>query len=327
MQNPRAGRIAVIVPAYRVTNCVLDVLAAVPPEVSRIVVVDDACPDGSGRLVERECTDARVQVLFHEQNQGVGGAVMSGYRAAIDDGCDVMVRVDGDGPLDPGLLADLVRPILAGEADYTKGNRFFDLERVRAMPRRYVFGNALVSVMIKLSSGYWDLSDPTNGHTAIHARVARRLPFHRLSRRSFFEIDLLFRLNALRAVVVGVPMRAVAGDEFENLQLLRIVGAFLAKHVGNFGKRIFYNYYLRDLSLASIELVVGLGMFGFGVVFGGWHWIQNANAGTATPIGTVMLAALTTLMGLQFVLAFFAYDIAAVPQRPIHPRLAMGIRR
>lgn len=313
-------RIAVVIPSYRVTKHIFRVIAAIGPEVWRIYVVDDKCPDESGNYVEAHCKDPRVVVLRHEANQGVGGAVMTGYRAAIADGAVVIVKVDGDGQMDPALIPNFAGPILTGEADYTKGNRFFDLEEIRSMPPVRLFGNALLSLMTKLSSGYWDLFDPTNGYTAIHADVAKHLPFGKISRRYFFESDMLFRLNTLRAVVVDVPMDAHYGDEVSNMKISKIVGEFLVKHVRNFAKRIFYNYYLRDVSLASIELPLGALMLISGASYGGWHWLMSARAGIVTPAGTVMLSALLILMGLQFVMAFLAYDIASVPRKPKHKR-------
>lgn len=310
--------IAVVIPSYRVSNHILGVIAAIGPIVWRIYVIDDKCPDGSGNYVEENCTDPRVVVLRHANNQGVGGAVMTGYRAAIADGAEVIVKVDGDGQMDPSLIPNFIEPILAGEADYTKGNRFFNLEEIRAMPKIRLFGNAVLSFMTKLSSGYWDLFDPTNGYTAIHADVARHLPFEKISRRYFFETDMLFRLNTLRAVVVDVPMDAKYGDEVSNLKVSKILGEFLIKHTRNLTKRIFYNYYLRNMSLASIELPLGLLLLMSGGGFGVYHWIHSLQEGVATPAGTVMLAALPILMGTQLILAFLSYDIANVPRRPLH---------
>jgi dolichol-phosphate mannosyltransferase len=321
MINSTLAKVAVVIPSYRVVKYVLGVISQIGPEVWRIYVVDDKCPDGSGDYVEANCKDPRVVVLRHEINQGVGGAVMTGYRAAIEDGADIIVKVDGDGQMDASLIPNFIVPILAGEADYTKGNRFFDLEEIRAMPRMRIFGNAVLSFMTKLSSGYWDLFDPTNGYTAIHADVARHLPFKKISSRYFFETDMLFRLNTLRSVVVDVPMDANYGDEISNMKISKIVGEFLFKHIRNFVKRIFYNYYLRDVSLASIELPLGVLLFVFGASFGGWNWLFASREGFTTPAGTVMLSALPVLMGLQLVLAFLAYDIASVPRRPRHQRL------
>lgn len=310
--------IAVVIPSYKVTEHIIQVIAAIGDEIWRIYVVDDACPESSGRLVEQKCKDPRVRVIHHTENQGVGGAVMTGYRAAIADGAEVIVKVDGDGQMDTSLIPYFIEPILSGEADYTKGNRFFDLEEIRSMPGVRLFGNAVLSLISKLSTGYWDLFDPTNGYTAIHADVAKHLPFDKISQRYFFETDILFRLNILRAVVVDVPMEAKYGDEVSNLKISSIIGEFLFKHTRNFLKRIFYNYYLRDLSLASIELPLGLLLLLFGIGQGGYHWLASAQAGVPTPAGTVMLAALPILLGLQFVMAFLGYDISSVPRRPRH---------
>lgn len=320
------AHIAVVIPSYKVTRHVLDVIAAIGPEVSRIYVVDDQCPDRSGDFVRTHCRDPRVTVLEHEANQGVGGAVMTGYRAAIADGAKVIVKIDGDGQMDASLIPAFVAPILAGEADYTKGNRFFNLERISAMPPVRLFGNAVLSLLTKLSSGYWDLFDPTNGYTAIHADCARYLPFEKISRRYFFETDMLFRLNTLGAVVVDVPMDAVYGDEVSNLKVSRIVTEFATKHVRNFLKRLFYNYYLRNMSLASIELPLGMLLVLFGALYGGSHWLQSARSDVATPAGTVMVAALPVIMGVQLILAFLAYDIASVPRRPLHKKTSYARR-
>ena len=316
-ENPA---VAVVIPSYRVTRHILEVLAAIGPEVARIYVVDDKCPDGSGQFVREHCRDPRVVVVEHSENQGVGGAVMSGYRAALADGAVVIVKVDGDGQMNPALIPNFVGPILAGEADYTKGNRFFDLEAIRNMPSLRLFGNAVLSLLTKLSSGYWDLFDPTNGYTAIHRDVARHLPFHKISRRYFFETDMLFRLNTMHAVVVDVPMDAVYGEEVSNLKISKIVTEFIARHAVNFCKRVFYNYYLRDMSLASLELPLGVALMLVGSGYGIVHWAMSARVGLTTPAGTVMLAALPILMGTQLILAFLAYDIAALPRRPIHKK-------
>jgi dolichol-phosphate mannosyltransferase len=314
----------VVIPCYRVTHHIKKVITKIGPEVSRIFAVDDCCPDGSGDFINKNCTDSRLVVLHNPQNLGVGGAVLMGYRAAIEAGAEVIVKIDGDGQMDPSLIPVFIAPILTGEADYTKGNRFFDLEGIRNMPKVRLFGNAILSFMTKLSSGYWNLFDPTNGYTAIHADVARHLPFEKISRRFFFETDMLFRLNTLRAVVVDVPMEAQYGDEVSSLEISRILSEFLFKHVRNFSKRIFYNYYLRDMSVASIELPLGLLLFILGSIFGFYHWATSFRAGVATPAGTVMLAAMPIIIGLQFILAFLAYDITAIPQRPLHVQRSQG---
>ncbi|WML89824.1 glycosyltransferase [Thiothrix lacustris] len=320
-------KIAVVIPSYKVKDHILGVISAIGDEVCRIYVIDDCCPLGSGDFVSQNIKDERVIVIRHSINQGVGGAVMTGYQAAIAENMDVIVKIDGDGQMDPTLIPLFVLPIIDKEADYTKGNRFFDLEAVESMPRVRFFGNAILSFMTKLSSGYWNIFDPTNGYTAIHADVAKHLPFKKISNRYFFETDMLFRLNTLRAVVLDVPMTAKYADEVSNLHISKIAGEFLFKHARNFFKRLFYNYYLRDLSLASVELPLGLALLVFGVTFGLYRWGVSTSLNVATPSGTVMLAALPILMGIQFVLAFLGHDIASVPTRPISRSLCKDLRK
>ena len=314
-------KVAVVIPSYRVKAHVLKVIARLGPEVTQIYVVDDACPDGSGEFVERNCRDTRVKVLRHAENQGVGGAVKTGYRQALCDGADVVVKVDGDGQMDPQLIPHFIKPILDDKADYTKGNRFYNLEQIGRMPGLRLFGNALLSLAAKLSTGYWNVFDVTNGYTAVHTKVLRRLPLDKISNRYFFETDMLFRLNTIRAVTVDIPMDAVYGDESSNLKINQIFLEFGAKHLKNFAKRIFYNYFLRDMTVASLELVFGTCLLCFGLIFGSAHWIASVTSGVATPSGTVMLAALPALVGLQLLLAFISFDVANVPRRSIHADL------
>jgi glycosyltransferase involved in cell wall biosynthesis len=314
--------IAVVIPCYRVTAHILDVIERIGPEVSAIYIVDDACPHGSGRLVQERCTDARVNIIFHERNTGVGGAVITGYRHAVADGATVVVKIDGDGQMDPRLIPHFIAPILAGEADYTKGNRFYEPRGARAMPTARLIGNSVLSFACKLSSGYWSIFDPTNGYTAIHANVVAALPLDRLARRWFFESDLLFRLSTLRCRLVDIPMVAVYSDEVSNLREHRVLFEFATGHLRNTVKRIFYQYFLRNFGAASLQLVFGLALFGFGIFYGAWEWYAKSSAGVFASSGQVMLAALPTILGAQLLLAFMGQDIAGQPSSAIHNRLA-----
>lgn len=319
-QSELSFGIAVVIPCYKVTQHIVKVVADMPAWVERIYAVDDCCPDYSGKFIENNIQDPRLQVIYNEKNKGVGGAVMAGYRSAIKDGMRVVVKVDGDGQMDPALMPDFVQPILVGEADYTKGNRFYNLEEISQMPKVRLFGNAVLSLMNKISSGYWDVFDPTNGYTAVHVDVLKKLPFEKISERYFFESDMLFRLNTIRAKVVDVPMDASYGDEESNLKISKIVGEFTRKNIKNTLKRVFYNYYLRDMSVASIELLLAIPLIIFGVIYGGMSWMESASKGVATPAGTVMMAVLPIIVGIQFLLSFLSYDIENVPRRVIHKR-------
>ncbi len=318
--------IAVVIPSFRVSDQILGVISAIGPECAAIFVVDDCCPEGSGEVVEARCQDARVQVLRHSENLGVGAATMTGYRAAIAAGATVIVKLDGDGQMDPALIPLLAGPILDGEADYTKGNRFFEPGGLVAMPLIRLLGNSLLSFASKLSSGYWNLFDPTNGFTAIHAAVAASLPLDKISQGWFFESDMLFRLGTLRAVVTELPAPAVYRQERSSLVIRRIVFQFSRKHLVNTCKRILYGYYLRDFNIASLEIVLGLAFLTFGLAVGISQWLEVSRTGVVASSGTVMLAALPVIIGVQLILAFLAYDLQNVPRQVLHKRLGYGRR-
>ncbi|MBM3527013.1 MAG: glycosyltransferase family 2 protein [Alphaproteobacteria bacterium] len=316
-----APKIAVVIPCYKVQGMVLGVIARIGPEVGAIYVVDDACPERTGDLVEREVRDPRVRVIRHEQNGGVGAATLTGMTAAAADGADVLVKIDGDGQMDPALIPNFVAPIVVGEADYTKGNRFFAPEYLRGMPTARVIGNGLLSFAAKLSSGYWSVFDPANGFLAVHAAVFDLIPKDKLASRFFFESDLLFRLNLVRANVVDIPLRATYAGETSNLRARREAMPFLWYLTRNFCKRVIYSYFVRDFSIGSIYLLCGLPILLFGLIFGLTEWIAHVRSGALASAGTVMVAALPIIVGFQLVLAFFTFDVSNVPRTAIHPRI------
>lgn len=308
--------IAVVIPSFRVKNHVLSVIERIGPEVERIYVVDDCCPERSGDWVEQNCRDPRVRVLRHEKNLGVGGAVMTGYRAALEERADIVVKVDGDGQMNPALLPRFVAPILAGKADYTKGNRFFSPEDLRGMPFVRLFGNSGLSFVSKLASGYWDVMDPTNGYTAIHRGALSLLPLDKIDNRYFFESDMLFRLSTVRAVVRDVPMSAHYADETSSLRVSKVLFEFPPKYFMRIVKRIFYSYFLREFNVGSVQLIVGALLFLFGVGYGAYHWLVALQTGPA-PTGVIMLAALPTMLGFQLLLAALGFDVVNVPRAPL----------
>lgn len=315
------SRIAVVIPCFRVACQVLGVIARIGPEVGWIIVVDDACPEGTADVVEAHCRDPRVRVIRHEENQGVGGAMLTGYAACIGLPATAVVKLDGDGQMDPALIPRLASPLLCGRADYVKGNRFYRLSNVTDMPWLRLLGNAALSFLTKLSSGYWQLFDPTNGFTAIHRTLLVELEFGRISRRYFFESDLLHHLNQLRAVVEEMPMRARYDGEPSSLAPLRVIGPFLRGNLRNTFRRILYSYFLRGFSAASLELLVGVPLLLFGLGFGLSHWVRSVVQHEPSTAGTVMLAALPVILGGQFVLSWINFDVASEPRLPVHLQL------
>lgn len=303
-------RISVVIPCYKVKSKILSVLDSIDPAVERIYVVDDKCPEFSGNFVKENSRDPRVQVLYHQKNLGVGGAVVTGYKAAIEDKMDIVVKIDGDGQMNPELIYSFVAPIASHQYDYTKGNRFYRVDDVREMPLRRLFGNTVLSFFAKASTGYWQLFDPTNGYTAISVECLKNLELDKISKRYFFESDLLFRLNIVGANIKDIPMKAIYEDEESNLKIHKILLPFIKGHAVNFSKRILYDYFLRDFSLATISLVFGVLFLGFGVSFGSFHWYKAVSEHTIASSGTVMLAALPVIVGTQLLLSFVNYDIS-----------------
>lgn len=309
----------IVIPMYRVHTHIERVLSKVPSWVAGVVAVDDRCPDGSAALVRRVRTPTEVHVVCHDENQGVGGAVLTGYAEAIARGARIIVKVDGDDQMDLQWLAHLALPIASGQADYAKGNRFSSISHVSRMPRLRLFGNALLSLASKISSGYWPIFDPTNGFTAIDARVAEELLSRDVSRRYFFESDVLYHLGSLRAVVVDVPMPAIYEDEESNLSVRKVVLPFALGHLRNLAKRFVGQYVVRNFTVATVEAIVGVSAIAFGLTVAATHFATKSSPEETASAGVVMLFGLPIILGVQLLLAAVNFDVPNVPSRPIHP--------
>ncbi len=311
-------KIAVVIPCYKSANLVLNVLNNIPNTVDLIYCIDDACPQNTGKHIEQHNTDKRIQVIFHEKNQGVGGATITGYKQALKDGADIIVKIDSDGQMDASAIPRFIDPIIKGQADYTKGNRFFTPEFLANMPKARLFGNAGLSFLTKFSSGYWQIFDPTNGYTAIHANILQMLPLDKISKDYFFESDMLFRLGTLRALIIDIPQKAIYAEEESNLNISHALWSFANNHIRNFVKRIIYNYFVRDFHIASIEWVLGPALLIFSLIFGIYAWADSIQNGVTATAGTVMLAALPFITGLQLTLSAIQFDIQNQPRTPLH---------
>lgn len=311
------GKIAVAIPCFRVKAHIVDLIASIGPEVSNIYVIDDDCPDQTGFYVDEMVTDPRVRVLHNDENLGVGGAVLRGFQAAQQDGCSVAVKIDGDGQMDPKLIMKFVNPILKGNADYTKGNRFYSTETLGKMPKGRILGNAILSFVTKFSTGYWQNFDPTNGFLAIDLRMLAAIPVDKVHKRYFFESDMLFRCYLARAKVVDIPMRAIYEDEVSNLHFSKEVFPFMVGNLTNFLKRLGYNYFVRDFNIGSIELLFGLLLLGMGLIHGGINYFDSS----VDSAGVVMITGLLILTGIQLLLSFLNFDMQQVPNDPIAPLL------
>jgi glycosyltransferase involved in cell wall biosynthesis len=310
-------KISVAIPCYKVKEQILDVISRIPVDVERIYVVDDACPQKTGHYVANYCDDPRLVFIYHSVNKGVGGAVISAYKAALADGMDIVVKIDGDGQMNPEILGRFVKPIKDGYADYTKGNRFFYIESLITMPAIRKVGNSVLSFVNKISSGYWKIMDPSNGYTAIHRQALVLLPLDKVHQGYFFESDMLFRLGTIRAVVRDITMNAEYKNEQSNLQIRKVALQFPHLYLKAFFKRVFYTYFLRDFNGASLQLVLGLSMLIAGVLWGGQQWLYSIFRQQFASTGTVMLAVLPIIMGFQLLLSAIQYDMLNIPVEPL----------
>lgn len=314
--------IGVIIPAFRVKDKIQAVLAKIDNSVSKIYVVDDKCPEKTGQFVSEHSTDTRISVIFNPVNLGVGGATLNGFQQAVKDGIDIVVKIDGDGQMDPAYMKNLIESLISCKADYAKGNRFFNPDDLRPMPLVRLLGNTGLSFLTKISSGYWNIFDPTNGYIAMSTKIFKLLPLDKIDKRYFFESDLLFRLNLLRAHVVDVPIPVHYGDEKSGLNPLKELFRFSIKNMKNIIKRIVYNYFIRDFNVASLELILSIMLITFGTLFGSYHWLKNNVSNEPATAGTVMLAALPIILGVQLFLSFLQYDIAMIPRESLQKRIS-----
>ncbi len=306
---------AVVIPAYKASNHLKTVIGGIPDMIDHIIVVDDKCPQNSGKIAaEMQTSDPRIIVLFHEINQGVGGAVISGYIKALELNCDIIVKMDSDDQMDPAYLPELMRPVADGKAGYAKGNRFVDFKALRAMPGFRLFGNSVLSFLVKACSGYWNMMDPTNGYTAISKDALQKINLEKISKRFFFETDMLIRLNIYNTVVKDVPIPARYGDEQSTLSIRNILARFPFLLLKGLTKRFILKYLIYDFNMASVYILTGMPMLLWGIFYGMTKWIENTINEVATPTGTIMLAVLPLILGTQFVIAAINIDINSTPK-------------
>lgn len=316
----KGATIAAVVPAYKEERMIGRVVETMPEFVDHIVIVDDCSPDGTSDVV-RGIDDARVTLIRHEENQGVGGAIMTAHRAAMDLGADVNVVMAGDAQMDPEYLPQLLDPVTDGGFGFSKANRFFAPESFKGMPGYRVFGNIVLSFFTKVSSGYYNLFDPQNGYTAVRTSVLNRLPLDRIAKRYSFENDLLIHLNIAQVPATDVPIPAVYGDEVSSIRLSKVVPELLHRLTVGFWTRIWYRYVLWSFSPIALMLFLGLALFLLGAGISIWVMFQIAGSVVATA-ATVMLAALPLMIGTQLLISAMQLDIQATPSQPNLPRFA-----
>lgn len=252
--------------------------------------------------------DVRIIPLHHEQNQGVGGAMLTGYRKAMELGDGMVVKIDGDGQMDCAMIAPLIDS-MAPETDMAKGNRLFNLAALKTMPRVRRFGNGVLGFMVKAASGYWEISDPVNGFFAIRTSTLRKMDLGRVAKDYFFESSMIIEMYYAGAHIRELPMPAIYGDEQSNLSIRRTLAGFPPRLVKAWLRRIRLCYFTYDFNMGSLYLATGLPCLLFGLIFGICRWVHFASMAQPAPTGTIMLAVITFVLGFQMLLAAVQYDI------------------
>lgn len=315
-RHSTSSMVCCVIPAYRASRTICQVVNSTLKYSDAVIVVDDACPEGSGVCVARAfARDTRVHIIGRAGNGGVGAAVKDGIAKALALEADVIVKIDADGQMDPSYIPT-VAELLQNHPDFfmVKGNRLLDQTVIKRMPAVRLLGNSVLSLLVKFASGYWNMLDPTNGYVAFNANLLKGVNWQLFADRYFFEISVLCELGIKHAGIAEVDMPAIYGSEPSSLSISRTLLGFPPKLAKKFIKRIVLQYFIFDVNVASLYLFFGMLLALFGFAFGSFEWAQSNATGIPRPTGTVMLAAVTFLMGFQLVMNALLYDVQFGPK-------------
>ena len=300
--------VAVVVPAFDEELLIETTIAGMPELVDRVIVVDDASRDGTAAAAQTS-GDSRVEVITHEKNQGVGAAILTGYRRALEHGVDVTCVMAGDNQMDPDDLEAIAGPVARGEVDYAKANRLFTGRAWELIPRNRYLGNAVLSLLTKIASGYWHVADSQSGYTAIGKGTLELLDLDRIYPRYGFPNDMLVHLNVINARVRDVPSRPVYGvGEKSGIKLRRVVPTISWLLTKAFFWRMREKYVIRDFHPLVFFYFFGLFFLVAGLVLGITVTVLRLGGNELT-VATVVLIALLLIAGLLFTLFAMLFDM------------------
>ena len=308
--------ISVVIPCYNVSRHIEQVIQNLPHNVSHVIAVNDCSKDDTECIIQKlQQQNPKIIYLKHEINEGVGGAMRTGFRKSLELNSDITIKMDGDDQMDSINISSLIKPIVDGKADFTKGNRFRDFRALRKMPLSRRIGNLGLSFLIKAASGYWNIFDPSNGFIAIRNETLMKLDLERLHKRYFFESSMLIELYYINAVVHDVPMKARYGNEVSSLSRTKTLLQFPPKLFIAFVKRLILKYFLFDFNIASLYLLFGFPLFVIGSIYGVINFVKYASAHVAAPTGTVVIPTLLIILAFQLLLSAANYDVTNYPKK------------
>lgn len=304
-------KIGVSIPCYKVEKQIEDLIASIPDYVDCIVTVNDCSPDHSGEILNRLAkTNTKLKVIHRKQNGGVGAAIKDGFKHLEEVDCDILIKLDGDGQMDPVEIKRLVTPIIKKEADYCKGNRFSTRKHFGNMPAIRAIGNIGLSFLTKLSSGYWKSFDPQNGYLCIRKNIYTYFDHQAIDNGYFFENSMLILLNIHNGICADIDIPAIYGNEKSNMDIKKILLHFPGKLIKGFFRRMIYKYLLYDFSPIILLWFFGSFFLSTGLIFGSYKWyFFNVIHKQGAPVGTITIALLLVLSGFELLLQGLILDI------------------
>jgi hypothetical protein len=307
---------AIVIPYYNASSKIIEVIKAIPNFIDYVIIVDDCGSEPLPKDIVSSSINSSTEIVFLKNavNSGVGGATKFGFLKAIELNVDIVIKIDSDNQMDLKYLPIMIDSLISNEADYVKGNRFRDLKALKKMPFVRRFGNLILSFLIKISTGYWNVFDPTNGYFALKTTILKQIDFDKISNRYFFETSLIAELYYFNVRIKDITMPAIYNDEKSSMKVWQMPFLFSKNLLLLFIKRIAKKYFLYDFNIGSIYILFGLPLFLFGISYGIFKWIYYSTLQTLAPTGTIMLVTLSIILGFQLLLQAIQYDIINSPK-------------
>ena len=306
-------KIIAIMPCYRSADTAISISKDVIKFVDKLICIDDFCPDNTGKKISKLINSEKIDLIFHESNKGIGGAMKSGFIYALRFEPEIIIKIDSDGQMSPFLIPKLIKPLLEGSSELSKGNRFTSPNSIKKMPIIRIIGNIGLGFITKLSTGYWELFDPTNGFIALRAEVLKDLSLDKIDNGYFFETDFLFRCSLRNTLISEITMDAVYANEKSNLNPFKEFFRFFYKHINLFLKRLIYQYFLLDFNPGSLSLLLSLILGIISLLIGIRSFTYYGKINMETPLGIQILFLASSLICNQFLISFIYYDVSQKP--------------
>lgn len=301
-------KVGVVIPCYMGGNVTIQMVTQVIKYADIVLLVDDCCPLDTGNKLLKKNLSPKIHVIHNKRNLGVGGATKQGFKWLLEQKCEVILKIDADNQMNPADIPKMVAPILNKECEATKGNRFTNLENLLNMPKIRLVGNTLLSYITKLSTGYWEIFDPTNGFIAFRSDVLRNIDIKKTDDMYFFETDILFRCSLKNILIKNIEVDISYKDIYSSLNPIKELPIFLVKNIKLIFKRIIYQYFLLDFNHGSIDLLLSFstGLIGLSIAL--YSLYNSYNDNVYASAGTVSLFTIFTIISLQLFLSFIYYD-------------------